>query len=224
MKDVVTTNEGVRKRRPPTTKGQLMRGCECHFVVNRLYEDPCIAMISYINPYHTDKADLVCHGAPCKDVDQNSNNFFSPWISLEKKTWVLNMLFRGFSPQQVLDWHIQYLHARQSSDPKCYITRDDFLSIRDIMNISRKLAIHKYQLHDDDAESTKRWCVQNESMTFVYQEQDLESNKDFILGIQTPWQREMCNKFGNGNLLSMDATFGTNKYKVYIPFSFVVYA
>ncbi|MCO5612580.1 hypothetical protein L7F22_066848, partial [Adiantum nelumboides] len=36
---------------------------------------------------------------------------------------------------------------------------------------------------------------------------------DFALGIQTLCQKDMCQKYGDGNLIAMDATFSTNKYK-----------
>ncbi len=32
----------------------------------------------------------------------------------------------------------------------------------------------------------------------------------FTFGIQTPWQFEMMEKFGDHNLISFDATFGMN--------------
>ena len=83
------------------------------------------------------------------------------------------------------------------------------------MNISRKLASTTYQLHNLDAESTRRWCAQNAAITFVHQERDVTTSTLFILGIQTPWQKEMCGKFGDDNVLAMDSTFGTNKYKVW---------
>ncbi len=36
----------------------------------------------------------------------------------------------------------------------------------------------------------------------------------FTLGIRTPWQLEIMQKFGHGNLVSFDAIFGTNQSKV----------
>lgn len=208
-----TLLKGDRKRRLSLTAGQHKRGCQCHFMVNLLYETPHIAMISYIHPYHTDNEDLLCHGEACKE-DTNSHVLFSPWISLDKKMWVFNLLHRGFTPTQVMERHIQDLHAMQANDASRSMTRDDFLSIRDVLNISSKLASNIYQLHEDDAESTRRWCVQNSINVFIYQEQDSTTQTAFILGVQTLWQKEMCRKFGHGNVLAMDSTFGTNKYKV----------
>jgi hypothetical protein len=37
----------------------------------------------------------------------------------------------------------------------------------------------------------------------------------FTLGIQIPWQLEIMQKFGHGNLVSFDTTFGTNQSMVH---------
>jgi hypothetical protein len=39
-------------------------------------------------------------------------------------------------------------------------------------------------------------------------------NMPFILGIQTPWQREMMIEHGHQGGVAVDATFGTNEKKV----------
>ncbi|MCO5590476.1 hypothetical protein L7F22_044446 [Adiantum nelumboides] len=163
-----------------------------------------VGLNSYIHPYRTDKDDLVCHG-------EGSQILFSPWISKEKKLWVYNLLQRGFASQQVLDGHIKALHQQLNIDSRHGTSRDDFLSIRDILNIARKIAIDTIHLHEDDAKSTRRWCLDNEAMVFIYQEQDLTHKREFILGIQSAWQKEICKMYSDGNLLAMDATFGTNK-------------
>ncbi|KAI5070538.1 hypothetical protein GOP47_0014881 [Adiantum capillus-veneris] len=201
-----------KKRRPPLNKGMLLRGCQCHFQVKRLANEPDVGVILYIHPYHTNVDDEVCHSSS-HDGDSSK---FSPWISMHKKVWIANMLFCGFSPQQVMEKHIQAmqaLHTQTTMDPTYSMVRDDFLSIKDVLNIGQKLSIDEYQWHDNDAESVRRWCMENKGNIFVYQHQDEKNSLDFVLGIQTPWQREMCFKHGNANLLAMDATFGTNKYK-----------
>ncbi|KAI5081789.1 hypothetical protein GOP47_0001532 [Adiantum capillus-veneris] len=202
----------TRKRRAPLTKGFLLKGCLCHFSIKRLAKEQDVAVISYIHPYHTNKSDEVCHGSSHPDASLK----FSPWISLHKKIWVSSMLYRGFSPQQVMEKHIQALHTQKKEDPNYKLVRDDFLCIRDIMNIGSKLSIDQYQMHDNDAESVRRWCNENTLSIFIYQSQDAMHNVEFMLGIQTPWQRDICYKYGNGNLLAMDSTFGTNKYKFYL--------
>ena len=49
---------------------------------------------------------------------------------------------------------------------------------------------------------------------FYYAEMDGANNKPFVLGIQTHWQLERLNTYGNNGVISMDSTFGTNFYKV----------
>ena len=182
-------------------------------MVNRLYKSPNVTMISYIHPYHTNNQDLVCHGEEMKG-DGNAHMSFCPWISVDKKMWVFSLLQRGFTPTQVMERHIHDLHTMQEKDLSRSMNRDDFLFVKDIINISNKLAGYTYQLHDLDAKSTRHWCTQNYAITFAYQEQDSMTNTPFILGIQTPWQKDMCRKYGHDNVLAMDSTFGTNKYKV----------
>jgi hypothetical protein len=76
------------------------------------------------------------------------------------------------------------------------------------------VAEEKYQLHGNDAESTRRWVSENFTWVFMYQEQVMTEGKSFILGLQSPWQREMCASFGHNNVLAMDGTYGTNQYKM----------
>jgi hypothetical protein len=56
---------------------------------------------------------------------------------------------------------------------------------------------------------------------FYYQEIGVEvdggfigQNMPFILGIQTPWQREMMIEHGHQGVVAVDATFGANEKKV----------
>jgi hypothetical protein len=45
-----------------------------------------------------------------------------------------------------------------------------------------------------------------------------QDDTPFIVGIQTPWEFEMMEKFGDHNLISFDATFGTSQNKVCLSF------
>jgi hypothetical protein len=56
---------------------------------------------------------------------------------------------------------------------------------------------------------------------FYYQETGVKvdggltrQNMLFILGIQTPWQREMMIELGHQGSVAIDATFGTNEKKL----------
>ena len=124
------------------------------------------------------------------------------------------MLYKGFTPIQVFDNHIQQVRTKYLENPHVIPIRDDYLSLKDIFNISQQVAIEKYQLHINDAESTKCWAMQNPSWVFFFQEQCTRSGMPFVIGLQSPWQRQICQTYGNNNVLAMDSTFGTNQYKM----------
>jgi len=65
------------------------------------------------------------------------------------------------------------------------------------------------------------WLQQNTNSMFYYQKTRVDvvggligQNMLFILGIQSPWQREMMIKHGHQEGVVVDATFGTNEKKV----------
>ena len=124
------------------------------------------------------------------------------------------MLYKGFTPIQVFDNHIQQVRTKNLENPHVIPIRDDYLSLKDIFNISQRVAIEKYQLHINDAESTKCWAMQNPSWVFFFQEQCTRSGMPFVIGLQSPWQRQICQTYGNNNVLAVDSTFGTNQYKM----------
>jgi hypothetical protein len=62
------------------------------------------------------------------------------------------------------------------------------------------------------------WVQQNINLMFYYQEIGVKmdggfigQNMPFIMGIQTPWQREMMIEHGHQKGVVIDATFGTNE-------------
>jgi hypothetical protein len=62
------------------------------------------------------------------------------------------------------------------------------------------------------------WVLENLDLVFFYVQHGLmdfnsQTRDDipFTLGIQIPRQLEIMQKFGHGNVVSFDATFGTNQ-------------
>ena len=198
----------IRKRR---AKAPKKRGCRCHFIITK-HANNNSACISFLHGFHTNEDNEVCHGENMKKEQPQLS--ISPWISSTKKESILTMLYKGFTPRQVFHYHIKQVHDRFRTNPNIIPSRDDYLSLKDIYNISQKVAEEKYQLHGNDAESTRRWVNENSTWIFIYQEQGVTEGKPFILGLQSPWQREMCFAFGDNNVLAMDGTFGTNQYKM----------
>ncbi len=62
------------------------------------------------------------------------------------------------------------------------------------------------------------WVQQTINSMFYYQETRVEvdggfikQNMTFIMGIQTPWRRELMIEHGHQGGVATDATFGTNE-------------
>ncbi|MCO5557588.1 hypothetical protein L7F22_011154 [Adiantum nelumboides] len=198
--------------RPGYQKGNRMCGCQCHFFAKRLYLFEDVTCIRYIQMHHVDDNDELCHKEDMV-ASLGCNLSFAPWLSLEIKSWVFDMLCKGYTPIQVHEAHIQVVHDKKVTNANYILTRDDFLSIRDILNISRKHVSSTHELHPSDAQSVRMWTQQHSPYVFYYEEMDISQNKPFVLGIQTLWQLERLNLYGNNGVISMDSTFGTNFYK-----------
>ncbi len=74
-----------------------------------------------------------------------------------------------------------------------------------------------------DPISVRMWVLKNPDSVFFYVQHALmdfnsqtQDDISFTLGIQTPWQLEIMQKFGHGSVLSFDRTFGTNQSKVHL--------
>ncbi len=74
-----------------------------------------------------------------------------------------------------------------------------------------------------DPISVRMWVLKNPDSIFFYVQHALmdfnsqtQDDIPFTLGIQTPWQLEIMQKFGHGSVLPFDRTFGTNQSKVHL--------
>ena len=199
--------------RPGYVKGIRMCGCQCHFFAKRLYLLEDVVCIRYIQMHHVDDNDELCHKEGIK-ATLGHNLSFAPWLSLEIKSWVFEILCKCYTPIQVHEAHIQVVHQKKVSNPCYTLSRDDFLSLRDILNISKKHASSTHELHSSDAQSVRMWTQQDSQDVFYNAEMDATNNRPFVLGIQIHWQLERLNTYGNNGVISMDSTFGTNFYKV----------
>ena len=93
-------------------------------------------------------------------------------------------------------------------------SRDLFVTMQDILNVSCKIEDFAFHTNVDDAVGVHNWVKDNHEQVFFYQQVSSIEDKPFILGIQTKWQLNIMIKYGHNSLLAMDSTFGTNKYKV----------
>ena len=113
------------------------------------------------------------------------------------------------------------------------ITRKHLLCRQDIHNIKHQYNLEGVKLHSDDHTSVSLFVAENmritceseefENPVIIYKQQgqkqpdsiDDLSDEDFIIGLQTPFQRDMLTKFGS-TAVCMDSTHGTNVYDFFL--------
>ena len=107
------------------------------------------------------------------------------------------------------------------------LSRKHLLCRQDIHNIRYQYNIEGVQLHSDDHTSVSLLVENMMELTdnpiFIYKKQGQKqsadmndlSDEDFVIGIQTHFQRDMLIKFGE-KAICMDSTHGTNVYDFYL--------
>ena len=212
----------ARKRRDFHSKwgGSIKRGCQAEFQVKRLFLLPEIAHVTFRQCEHTNRVGVKVHG----DLAMEARTSFSAHLSTAMKEWVIAQLDLGLTVQQVLAHHREKLFSTMSKlegDGASILTLDMFLSHQDVRNLSSKKAAETYRLHQNDALSVRMWVETNRDSVFYYKETGKlgpgalqAQNIPFVVGIQTPWQKETMLKFGHNSGVAIDATFGTSAKKV----------
>ena len=182
-----------------------------------MYLNRAVVQLSYFSHQHLDKSGLPCHGAS-DPTAAAAKARGAPHLSEEKKQWVRTRLAAGIGHDQILAEHEQLVKDKVLGSGAAQLSRDDIgLSGKDIDNIAARLENLTWRLAADDAESVRCWTVQNPDKVLFYQQgadADDGTRTPFCLLVQTPWQLEQLVKNGHNSVLCMDATFGTNKWKV----------
>ena len=103
------------------------------------------------------------------------------------------------------------------------IGRDHLINRQDLRNIKMEFNVDGITRHKNDITSVAAWVAEmmgleyNPILLFKNQgqdqppEMDNTSNDDFVLCIQTEFQRDILQKFGS-NIVCIDSTHGTNAY------------
>ena len=191
------------------------RGCQCGFVVKRLYLQPSVAEISYHEMNHVNLMGFFCHGA----TKTGHKSRFSSHLSPQVREFIMSHLRLGLSIPQIMGKHRKrFMEVCQRGEE---LTRDLFISEQDIRNVAGRLAIETYKRDNNDAKSVRMWVQENPFLVFYYKESGAHvrgvitrENMPFTIGIQTSWQRDMMLKHGHKKAVSIDATFATNENKV----------
>ena len=134
-------------------------------------------------------------------------------MSKEMRTTIAAKLSQGISMTSVMDY---------MRDSMCGpLNRDHLITRADLHNIKQQYNINCMQKDSDDADSVLYWVQEtqceefNPVLLFKPQGQRSDFNgveeKDFLLALQTQFQKEMFEKHAQ-KLLCVDATHGTTAY------------
>lgn len=185
---------------------QSMRGCQCHFVVKRLYVRPSVALIIYNDRRHVNKAGIVCHGPLDKDaIGPGAKKI--PYVCSEIQQQTMSMIYLGIPEENVVEKHIEGIQRYSGSDPNVQTLASQYVQK---LGMIIKRSTHELDL--DDQASIRLWVERNKKYIFFYR--DTSENEPFILGIQTEWQLQQMIRFGHQNIIAADSTFGIKKLKV----------
>jgi hypothetical protein len=180
-------------------------GCQMHFKVTQVPNTyPSVSKILCPTFEHKDKEGRLCH--------ELSELFSSAHLSKQKRAWVTAMLDAGFSTRQILkknDEQQEIAMARGKGDD-----RDFDLCARDVRNCERHIAASLWKLHDNEAQSLRMWVERHDEHVFIYKEESQQTGQHFVLGFLTSNMLANAHKYGNGGAVCMDATFGTNHFRM----------
>ena len=191
------------------------RGCQCGFVVKRLYLQPEVAEITYHQMKHVNLQGFFCHGA----TKTGHKSRYSSNLSADVREFIMTHLRLGLSIPQIMVKHRKrFMEVCERGEA---LTRDLFISEQDIRNVAGRLAVETYKRDNNDAKSVRMWVQENPFEVFYYKESGVHvrgaitrDNIPFTIGIQTSWQQDMMLKHGHKKAVSIDATFATNENKV----------
>ena len=232
----VVTNDMYHKKRKLDAKGKYVpngkghrgprtsarmrgsgqrRGCQCSFVVKRLYLEPEVAEITYRQMQHVNLKGFFCHGA----TKAGHKSRFSSYLSQEVREFIMTHLRLGLSIPQIMGKHRKrFMEVCERGEE---LTQDLFISEQDIRNVAGRLAIETYKCDNNDTKSVRMWVQEHPFLVFYYKEIGVyvrgaitRENIPFTIGIQISWQRDMMLRHGHKKTISIDATFATNENKV----------
>ena len=128
---------------------------------------------------------------------------------------VVSKLQQGVTINRILDDIRESIHGD--------MTREHLITRQDILNIRRQYNIDGIERHHNDHTSLQVWVEELKSLEYnpvvLFKQGEVQkegmNHPDFLLGLQTEFQRDMMKRFG-GNVICKDATHGTNIYDFYL--------
>jgi hypothetical protein len=178
---------------------------------------------------HVNKAGDIVHGRSSPDVLElpwGPKCSLAPRLSSELKKSIHDLLRAGWSVPDIFDLHCKNQFERRGDDRGADVTvvgqlttfdgRDDLITKRDLYNLKKHIDQDTWMYDNNDQSSIRKWIDQNPERVVFHQEYyagPLE--QEFILALQSPWQRAQMIHLSHGTVLCLDSTFATNKYAVF---------
>lgn len=125
---------------------------------------------------------------------------------------IASQLAQGITPQHVLDKIRDSVHNK--------FERIHLITKKDIRNVERSFGWCGSERHRDDVTSVSLWVEEmkqsDSNPVLMYKAQgerdEIMSEEDFILALQTPFQAHMLQSCGHDKIICIDSTHGTNAY------------
>ena len=174
-----------------------------------MYGRPQVSIITYNEFTHQDVNGEFFHGK--NDPSRDPRTSFAPRLSNECKSYIESLLMMGVGIDTICEKH--YLDHGLT---KLMNKRDACLLRKDVLNAWKRVRSFRSQKNEDDAKSVSLWHLEEKDNFFFYKTPNTVGDVPFIVGIQTPWMREMMVKHTHNSIIAMDSTFSTNKYGVSI--------
>jgi len=168
---------------------------------------PHVAEVAYYHVDHTREDGTPAHG-PSDPESLGRRTAHQPRMTAQMKMWVQRKLTAGFTSLQIFEEHRRNWNERMKLNVPN--SRDDFIKLKDIAYLEGRHKRGIWRRDSSDFYSVKMWTEACPENVFMWHEQDNVTDLQFLLGIQTDWQKKMMMKFGHGRAVSMDATHGTN--------------
>ncbi|KAL3144262.1 hypothetical protein ABBQ32_004035 [Trebouxia sp. C0010 RCD-2024] len=193
--------------------------------------------LSVKHPRHTDAAGNPVHGSHILSQDVQHNH--APSMSYKMKEWIRSQLLDGQTTQQIMAKHAKSALPQIESGKA---DRDCYLDAQDICNIALSQAKLTWKLHVNEAQSVRLFYQEHSDHVFIYQEECSQPQQSatqqsavnnsqlanstgsesaqsqvslrFVFGWMTEAMLANMLKYGNNNLILLDATFGTNHMKM----------
>ncbi|KAL9242153.1 hypothetical protein vseg_016181 [Gypsophila vaccaria] len=203
--DILPSRRYRLNTRNRAARPQSMRGCQCHFVVKRLYAQPWLALIIYNDRRHVNKSGNPCHGALDRNaIGPAAKNI--PYIGTDIQQQTMSMIYLGIPEENVVQKHLEGIQRYCNSDAKV-----NKLASQYVHKLGLIMKRSTYELDLDDESSVRLWVDRNKKSVFFHQ--DSSDDDPFVLGIQTEWQMQQMIRFGSGSIIASDSTFGLKKLK-----------